>query len=101
VRLTLSLCQKGVKLNINITGALRRPIALMLTLLPAAALVVSYGIVQWTSRMTAHAHITNPELALTIEGYATFFRDYAIPVLILSLGLAALNLWCAFSLENQ
>jgi hypothetical protein len=73
----------------------------MLTFLPAAALTVSYGIVEWTMRMTANAHITNPELAMTIEGYATFFGDYAIPVLIFSLGLAAVNLWCAFSVRPR
>jgi hypothetical protein len=81
--------------------SLRRPIALMLTLMPAAALVVSFGIVHWTTRMTAYSHITNPELAMTIEGYAAFFRDYAIPVLVLSVGLAVVNLWCAFSVRPR
>lgn len=73
----------------------------MLTLLPAGALAVSYGIVQWTYRMTANAHVTNPELAMTIEGYATFFGDYAIPVLVLSVVLALLNLCCAFAARAQ
>jgi hypothetical protein len=80
---------------------LRRPVALMLALLPIGALVVSYGIVQWTFRMVANAHLMNPELAMTVEGYATFFRDYAIPVLVLSVVLAVVNLWCAFSVRPR
>ena len=87
-----------MKLNFSSgVGSLRRPVALMLVLLPAGALAASYGIVQWTSMMRANVHLTNPELALTIEGYATFFHDYAIPVLILSVILAFVNMWCAFS----
>ena len=73
----------------------------MLALLPIGALIASYGIVQWTFAMTANAHIMNPELAMTIEGYATFFHDYAIPVLILSVALAMVNLWCAFTVRPR
>ena len=80
---------------------LNRPVALMLALIPAGALAFSYCAVKWTSMMMAQATFTNPELANVIEGYRTFFGDYAIPVLALSVVLAALNLCCAFSRHTQ
>lgn len=100
VRLLLLVCRKDMKPNlIGGLETLRRPVALMLALLPVGALFVSYCIVQWTFKMTAGAQITNPELSMVIEGHAAFFRDYAIPVLILSVLLAVVNLWCAFTVR--
>jgi NADH:ubiquinone oxidoreductase subunit 6 (subunit J) len=87
-------CASGVR-------TLRRPIAVMLALLPAGALAFSYCVVQWASMMTANGRITNPDLAMTIEGFGTLFREYAIPVLILSLVLALVNLWCAFAVRTR
>ncbi len=78
-------------------NSVRRPIALMLVLLPAGALAVSYALVQWSVLMTADGRITDPNLSMTIEGFGNLFRNYAIPVLVLSLVLAVVNLWCAFS----
>ncbi len=51
--------------------------------------------------MTANGRITNPDLAMAVEGFGTLFRDYAIPVLILSLVLAVVNLWCAFAVRAR
>jgi hypothetical protein len=94
----LRLCPKNMKPTVfGVLGNLHRPVAIMTTLFPIAALVVTYGTVQWMQRITPNWQITNPELAMTIEGYATFFQDYAIPALMLAVALAVVNLLCAFA----
>ena len=67
----------------------------MLALLPAGALAFSYCVVQWSAQMTADGRITNSDLDMAIRAIGTLFRDYAIPVLILSIVLAVINFWCA------
>jgi hypothetical protein len=85
----------------NSLRTLQRPVAVMLTLLPAGALVFSYFMVQWASNMMANGPIANPDLAMTIEGIGSLFGNYAIPVLSLSVVLATLNLCCAFTRRTQ
>jgi hypothetical protein len=100
VRLLLPNCPNNMKTNFGSgVSMVRRPIALMLALLPAGALAFSYCVVQWTSMMTANGRIDNPDLAMTIGGFGTLFRDYAIPVLTLSVVLALANLWCTFAVR--
>src|SRR4249919_2395776 len=70
VRESLVLCPRNMKPNLHgLLHVLRRPIALMLALLPAGALVFSYAMVQWSEHMTANGRITNPDLAMVLEGF--------------------------------
>ncbi len=81
----------------NGLGSVQRPVALMLALIPLGSLAVSYCILRWAVNMAAYGCIGDPNVSGIFAGFGTLFRDYAIPVLVLTVVLAVLNLLCAFA----
>lgn len=77
--------------------SIQRPVALMLAFLPIGSVAVAYGLVQWTRLMVIHEPMVDPNVAEILTGFGTLFREYAIPVLLLTVALAVLNVLAAFT----
>ncbi|MHC1766154.1 MAG: hypothetical protein AB9869_17940 [Verrucomicrobiia bacterium] len=73
----------------------------MLALIPLGSLAVSYCILPWAVNMAAYGSIGDPNVSGIFAGFGTLFRDYAIPVLVLTVVLAVLNLLCAFAMRPR
>lgn len=78
-------------------GSIQRPVALMLALMPIGSLAVTYGLIRWTRLMATHEPMVDPNVAEILSGFGTLFREYAIPVLVLTVVLAVLNVLAAFA----
>jgi hypothetical protein len=83
----------------NSLGSVQRPVAVMLTLIPIGSLAVTYCILRWAVNMATYGSIGDPNVSGIFAGFGTLFRDYAIPVLVLTVVLAVLNLLCAFAMR--
>jgi hypothetical protein len=86
-----------------ILGSLRsvqRPVAVMLTLIPLGSLVVTFYLVRWSQMMTAHGTM-DPNIAGVVTGFGTLFREFAMPILVLTVALAVLNVVSAFAARVQ
>jgi NADH:ubiquinone oxidoreductase subunit 6 (subunit J) len=79
----------------KVLNSIQRPVALMLTLISLGALAFSCLILTWAVQMGRSA-VDDSHVADLLAAFATLFREYTIPVVVLSLILAALNLVCAF-----
>jgi hypothetical protein len=78
-------------------GSIQRPVALMLALIPLGSLLVTYGLIRWTVLMANHGSMGDPNMVEILTGFGTLFREYAMPVLVLAVVLAALNVLSAFA----
>lgn len=81
---------------VNGLGSIQRPVALMLALIPVGSLIVTYCLVRWTVLMASQGSMGDPNIAEILSGFGTLFREYAMPVLGLTVALAFLNLLSAF-----
>jgi hypothetical protein len=86
---------------LNGLGSIQRPVAVMLAFLPIGSLVVAYGLVRWTRLMVTSEPMVDPNMAEMLTGVGTLFREYAIPVLMLTVALAVLNLLAAFAVRTR
>jgi hypothetical protein len=85
----------------NGLGSIERPVALMLAFLPIGSLAVAYFLVRWTGFMATHGAMGDPIISDILRGFGALFREYAIPVLILTVALALLNLLSAFAAHSH
>ncbi len=69
----------------------------MLALIPLGTLAVTYWLARWTGFMAVHGTMGDPNIAEILGGFGTLFREYALPVLTLTVVLALLNVWSAFA----
>jgi hypothetical protein len=86
---------------LNGLGSIQRPVAVMLAFLPIGSLVVACGLVRWTRLMVTNEPMVDPNVAEVLAGFATLFREYAIPVLVLTVTLAVLNLLATFAVRTR
>lgn len=94
----LPLSKSGMKRHLlNGLGSIQRPVALM----PIGSLVATYGLVRWTRLMVSHEPMADPNVVEILASFGTLFREYAIPVLVLTVALAVLNILAAFAARAQ
>lgn len=69
----------------------------MLTFLPIGFLLVAYWLSRWTGFVATHGSMGDPNIEEILRGFSTLFREYAIPLFMLTASLAVLNLLAAFA----
>lgn len=82
-------------------GSVQRPVALMLAFISVGSLVFNFYLARWTGVMARQGAMGDPNIAEVLNGFSTFFRDYAMPVLILAVALAVVNVISAFVVGKQ
>ena len=73
----------------------------MLAFLPIGSLVIACGWSDGLDRMVTNEPMVDPHVAEVLAGFATLFREYAIPVLVLTVTLAVLNVLATFAARTR